>query len=224
MAQSTPSEVPIFSVGGMGGGVFCIHEKFQSGQRMGILCELRREVPKCTMIISNLGRGGGGILVCSFQVPHEKLEGWVYSRPEYPILLTFSSHWAKLSITDSLSHTTCVEINNGYCSSLDSHLLFIEICFVAKIINITLTYSKHVKIKSTVAFFLWLEVYTLYVTLYFQDHDPWTNPRGHRLHAMDVSKSYQVQGGRTLLCAMHGIQEVEVFFYGNKCAESQIAC
>ena len=28
-----------------------------------------------------------------------------------------------------------------------------------------------------------------------------------------VSKSYQVQGGRTLLCAMHGFQEVEVFFF-----------
>ena len=86
--------------------------------------------------------------------------GGGYSGPEYPNLLTFSSHLAKLGITDGLSHTTCVEINNGYCSSLDSHLLFIEICFVAKIINITLTYSKHVIIKSTVAFFLWLEAYT----------------------------------------------------------------
>ena len=122
-----------FFFGGGGSWVFCIREKFNLGEGMGILCELRSEVSKCTKIISN----GGEIFWT--QVSKSSLRSWVgggilVQNILFCVILTFSSHWAKLSITDSLSHTMCVEINNGYCSSLGSHLLFIEICFVAKII------------------------------------------------------------------------------------------
>ena len=55
MTQSPPSEVPIFY---RGGGYSVFMRSSNLGEGMGILCELRSEVPKCTMIISN-----GGILV-----------------------------------------------------------------------------------------------------------------------------------------------------------------
>ena len=37
-----------------------------------------------------------------------------------------------------------------------------------------------------------------------------------------VSMSYQVKGGRKLLCAMHGIQEVEVFFMATNVLKARL--
>ena len=99
-----------------------------------------------------------------------------------------------------------------------------DTCFSLRLFNITLlTYSKHVKIKSAVAFFLWLEDYTLYVTLYFHDHGSWTNPCGHRLHAMDgIQVLPSTRGQKTAMCNAWNSRGRSLFFMATNVLKARL--